>query len=534
MEKKIELINNFFSSRENIHLLEVFEYLHDKNKIIGKIKIETLKGEIYFKVDTPISYPLGEMKFYTETITGYPHQNYDGSLCLTTPLNRDLDARLLMEEERLKTWIEVYYIKATEDTFYEYPSFQQAVPAVMMFTETSVSEQPRRFTNTQFGYFQFASINNSGHLFIAKNLGNVEYGWSNQYKDSWKYEGIWVKIDKEPVIQRKEMITKWTDLFPLFPEGFESFFSKAILKLRDQKQFLKNIKCMFLMIGYEIPHESTKELHWNLLCAPVATQAKIDFSKLKKHYNEILFGRSENVSYERFFGRGKLTDALTNAKILVIGIGALGSMLCKILARGGVRDLSLCDLDTVEPGNICRGEYYLLHVGNSKMASLTAELNLISPHISISQEEIPYTDRTLESFSKIKERLNRYDYIFDCSTDMQLSYCLDEMQIERPIINLSISDKAKEFVCITSVSSITDYKKHVYDDILGYKNYTPEFREGTGCWHPTFQASYLDISALLSFSIKEINHRLETNISLRSFILKNHNNTYELDYGVAL
>ncbi|MBK7872890.1 MAG: ThiF family adenylyltransferase [Saprospiraceae bacterium] len=55
---------------------------------------------------------------------------------------------------------------------------------------------------------------------------------------------------------------------------------------------------------------------------------------------------------EELFG-----EKLTNKKILIIGVGAVGSMIAKTLTRGGCRFIDFVDHDLKEPENICRSEY---------------------------------------------------------------------------------------------------------------------------------------------------------------------------------
>ena len=52
----------------------------------------------------------------------------------------------------------------------------------------------------------------------------------------------------------------------------------------------------------------------------------------------------------------------------------------------------------------------------------------------------------------------------------------------------------------------------------------------TGCWSPTFKASYNDINVLVQFAIKYINIRKKNGQELRNFIL----DTKEDDFGIIL
>lgn len=51
---------------------------------------------------------------------------------------------------------------------------------------------------------------------------------------------------------------------------------------------------------------------------------------------KISWAISRDASYEYFFGRGAFVEKITNSKVLIIGIGAIGSMVAKTLTRGGM------------------------------------------------------------------------------------------------------------------------------------------------------------------------------------------------------
>ena len=66
---------------------------------------------------------------------------------------------------------------------------------------------------------------------------------------------------------------------------------------------------------------------------------------------------SKNSSYHYFFGRGAFHPNLTDKKVLIIGLGAIGSQVAKTLVRGGCKNITIADYDVKEPENICRSEY---------------------------------------------------------------------------------------------------------------------------------------------------------------------------------
>ncbi|MFK2394930.1 ThiF family adenylyltransferase [Bacteroides fragilis] len=83
------------------------------------------------------------------------------------------------------------------------------------------------------------------------------------------------------------------------------------------------------------------------------------------------------------FGRGAFCETFTKKKILVIGVGAIGSMFAKTLVKCGCTNISLLDYDLKKPENICRSEYTFLTGVTDKVTELSAELSAISPYVEI-------------------------------------------------------------------------------------------------------------------------------------------------------
>src|SRR5690606_21945154 len=98
--------------------------------------------------------------------------------------------------------------------------------------------------------------------------------------------------------------------------------------------------------------------------------------------SEIKWGISRNTSYKYFFGRGIFSEKLTNRKILIIGIGAIGSIVAKTLTQCGCKNIDFIDHDIKEPENICRSEYRFANGITNKTTELEKILFEISPFIN--------------------------------------------------------------------------------------------------------------------------------------------------------
>ena len=460
MESITDMLNEIFSTLSNLTLEKKFQTLDSHFQ--GEFIISTQKVPLYFVAIIPLTYPFGEIKFYTKTIMGYPHQiyfnkDYGGALCLNTPFVNNFNSKLNLDIEKLYGWIKKYYENDGEDEHYEYPIYSKISACKLIFQETAEDFNDARFSEVKFGKFNLSILNddlenkNSPHVaLLAHNLGNKSSTWSNLYSNFVeKPLGFWVYIEEEPVIEKKHKITDFNDLIKLFPQGFKDFLFENIAKKEFKIKELKKHKIFsYLAVGYKIPTSNGQyEVHWDL--ALIFTKY---FAKEK-----INWAVSNNASYDRFFGRGRLCDSIVNSKIIVLGLGAIGSSLCETLVRGGVKDLSISDYDSVDTGNICRSIYTFKNTGYSKVEKLAERLMQISPYVNLSYAKpLMAHIESSQEFVEIKEEINKLDLIIDCTANNEALELINLYDFKNKVIHISITDKSKQMLCISN-----DYSTHI-------------------------------------------------------------------------
>jgi len=127
-------------------------------------------------------------------------------------------------------------------------------------------------------------------------------------------------------------------------------------------------------------------------------------------------------------GQQKISDA----HVLIIGVGGLGSPASMYLASSGVGTITLCDDDIVELTNLQR---QILHqtdsVGKNKVASAQHTLSAINNEINIiSLNERIAGERLLELVAKA-------DVVLDCSDNFSTRYALNRAcaQLSKPLVS---------------------------------------------------------------------------------------------------
>lgn len=489
---------------------------------VGSFKIPTSKDTLLVKILISPNFPRQGLHFVCREVVGYNHVMQDGSLCLRTEPALTAEDRLLLELEKLKRWLDKYYIGGHKDTHFEYYSFTNTLPVTMHFEEDAdkpeIDREYGSFTYKDFR--ELGSPDKASFNFLALDMGNRPCRWSSTLTSAGQnlYAGIWFLLDGPPVLHGRKTISEWKDLIAMFSNAQLHAFKYALNNLEDLSFFNKHI---VVAIGYPIPSADKQEVHWDYI---------LTNDNLSNPINWLL---SSNASYCRIFGRGKLHKELTDDDILIIGTGAIGSSLYMSLLRGGCRKVTISDGDTIEPGNLCRADFSFFESGSKKTDILLKKGIQTSPFAEIiAIQKLEALCKDDSDYTNLKTYLSRFRFIFDCSTDKFLSVMLDEMTLPGTIVNLSISNGAKELVVITGTGNIHLIKSDLFNRLSSGEQ--EPFFVATGCWSPTFEASWPDINVLLQYTITEINNRLENNMTVESFFIQSlKGETGSLQYNLS-
>lgn len=126
---------------------------------------------------------------------------------------------------------------------------------------------------------------------------------------------------------------------------------------------------------------------------------------------------------------------LKQAKVLLIGMGGLGSPLAMYLAAAGVGRIGMVDFDVVEFTNLHRQVIYSTdEVGRSKLQSAQNRLQGINPYVHIDTYETRLTsENALDIFEK-------YDIIIDGTDNFPTRYLVNDacVLLEKPNVYGSI------------------------------------------------------------------------------------------------
>ena len=123
---------------------------------------------------------------------------------------------------------------------------------------------------------------------------------------------------------------------------------------------------------------------------------------------------------------------LLDARVLIIGLGGLGSPAALYLAASGVGQLTLCDHDTVDLSNLQR---QIIHrtstVNQPKVASAQAALYDINPEV----ECIALNVRA--DAAQLQELVRNVDLVLDCSDNFATRYAVNRvcLALRKPLVS---------------------------------------------------------------------------------------------------
>jgi molybdopterin/thiamine biosynthesis adenylyltransferase len=156
------------------------------------------------------------------------------------------------------------------------------------------------------------------------------------------------------------------------------------------------------LAGYASPSELRRDLlRWTFLA--------------RKRNGEPVFGHLLPYRNEDFDVRAPFAPLLKGKRVAVVGCGSLGWPIAVGLARAGVRDFVLYDLDGVRAGNLARIGARIPHIGQLKVNALASELRQIASLVAVQPRGL-YAGTHVGAESLIDARP---DLIVDASAEEQ-------------------------------------------------------------------------------------------------------------------
>lgn len=127
---------------------------------------------------------------------------------------------------------------------------------------------------------------------------------------------------------------------------------------------------------------------------------------LKIRKNE--YNMNEFIRSELLLGKNSI-EKLKNKKVIVFGVGGVGSYVCEALSRTGLGSITVVDNDVVAESNINR-QIIALHstVGMNKVDVVAERIKDINPKCKVIKKQMFYLPENADELNLVE-----YDYIVD-------------------------------------------------------------------------------------------------------------------------
>jgi hypothetical protein len=509
------------------------------------------------------AYPFGQVDVYpsaSDSITvTFPHQARnvrgptdrawrDGKLCVDSPLRGerflaavrdpvgDVEDRLAWYARRSLAWLEaaaVGGLTAPGDPF-ELPWKDPAivgngVPLRIVHDESRESYTAWAGRDTEYGEARLGVIPGiDGPQAIGTFLdgdGRAIRTWGGRAVTESGAEGtlaIWWLWSSPVVLPPWHAPGTWGELRSIGRAcgvDVDTVLREVARRTRGQKGVA------VLLVGYPIPiriGDTPTEVHWDGLLLPtIPADGKAprgfranevgswwrDRQGVFRDEAELRYLPTENWSEGRLRARGGLPEAVRAAKVALIGLGALGSVLAELLVRAGARHLALFDGDSLYAGNICRHTATLDDVGRSKV-DVAHRLMQISPHVEI----MKYGDGIPASPQAAQDLLEHYDAIVDCTASSTVTAILAQAWWATPrlFLSASVGYAARRVFAFSAFSNQfpaaefdAQIQSWLQQETSAWGEHG-ELLEGAGCWSPLFPARHDDMVLAAAVCLKEL------------------------------
>ena len=502
-------------------------------------------------------YPWGEVVFYPATTGGlkhtFWHQSYNGGdpgdskwrrgrLCVDTSVHAlgraGYDSEPFEEHERL-AWhvrrVVEWLREAAAGTLvqpgdpFELPDYRQTGQKTLAFNETREGLSQWSEVSKPVGLAEVAGVTQAAdteYITCFRMLnGNpsMDVRWGTLLGGSGEARpaALWVQLKSVPVLEPWQAPMTWGELRgACHKQGIDldTLLRRGATKIRDGMSHP-------LLLGFPIPETvggAAARMHW--LAAklpPLMSRTPNGFRPTNdkgqwewdRHRNlrddaAIEWLHTENWSVEEFSTRGRLPESLTERSVVLIGAGALGSVMAELLVRAGVTDLTVCDGDDLEVGNLARHTLSLESVGANKAEALARRLNASSPHAQVSA-----LGCGLGSLREdLEELLTSADLVVDCTGSDEALARLAEVELpERTtFVSASLGLFARRMFLFSSRGPRFPFDRYMamvrpwLERELGEHPSAELPREGIGCWHPLFPARIDDIWLMAATATKGI------------------------------
>ena len=512
-----------------------------------------------FVVVVDNSYPNGSIKFFPAAAGSFdytfPHQERNvladhgryrlGKLCLDSPVSRlprlgespdpvgNPDQRLAWYASRAKTWVEAAITNALMDPAEPFelpqvPFIDKPIQFRVIHDEGAETWPVWQKHLGATGRVEWRMLPGVKQTVMAARLmtshGETIRECRRQFDviGTEPCTGSWWLWPRPIVLTPWQAPSTWGELRQA--GKFQGVDVDA--KLQNLVKRHRGNKAVLLLLGYPIPDRwqgDAVEVHWQGISFPEIPEK----ARLKRGFRDNNIGRWQTLRStafankaplryvhtsswhpDRLQARGRMSPALTERSISIIGAGALGSTLAELLVRGGCHHVRVMDGDILEAGNLVRHVLSADALDRNKAEALVEHLRLAAPTASIEAagSYLPTTE------ASVGEIFANAEVVCDCTGEDAVIRALSAPRWSLPKVFLSASlgYAARRLFLFQALGCsfpgeafLAEVRPWIEAE-RGIWRDNGETLEGAGCWSPLFPARIDDVWLAAVATVKHL------------------------------
>ena len=499
-------------------------------------------------------YPAGSIDIFPAKAGGivatFPHQNRNdegdskvpwrtGKICVAETVwslgrlgggrePRTAGARLLWHIRRLNSWL----ASAADGTLtqagdpFELPDFRRDHSSMVVFAESTETFEVWRASGAHVGVATLhrPKIRRGGTRlateFQSERGTVVEAPWQEGHLEGKPSAALWVRLPALPVLEVWRAPRTWRE----FRDATARIGFDLDGTLRRHLTAIRKEDSPLVLVGFPVSErfgEEATHLHWEAIrLSKLGTPAngwRGNERGFRQREREILADDqpiawivTENWARGQINRRSQL-PYLSQRRVLLIGAGAIGSLVAELLVRGGVSDIAVMDPDDVEIGNLVRHTLTLSDVRDRKANALAMHLNRLGPAV----KAMPQPTSFPPEGNRRAESLNDWNLVIDCTAEEDV---LDALRTipwgdGTRVVSLSIGLGAKRLYCdiqsppFKAAAFRQRVKPYLEQDHGEFSGELPW--DATGCWHPLFPGRLDELWVLVATAVGRLEMLLQ-------------------------
>jgi molybdopterin/thiamine biosynthesis adenylyltransferase len=308
-----------------------------------------------------------------------------------------------------------------------------------------------------------------------------------------RHHGIWFRLGREP-----QRVLTLPALFAMIDEACSQLEGWALAQTVGLLG-LKNVRAQLLYVALGYPAADEGE-HWLFLRCDFSSMRGRKWSQQDRLVSIPMNACRTALAHRAALMRrtGPLSRVATGRRVVVFGVGAIGSEIALLLAKTGISHLTLVDSDYMTPTNAVRHAADIRAAGLPKTLAVRDAIEAHAPDCAVQVHDATWDPDALVKL------VNDADVVIDATARTTFSLLLNHVSVQEGIPVFYVTAHRRAGIGrLRVVRSPADACLNCYEAEDGYRGdpaypLIPYSEEGAfieeGCGTPTVEAAAINLA----------------------------------------